>query len=121
VRMVAPDARHPLIEHYRIELTPEQAKTGKPDRFDLPAQLTPYIRHHLNGRATGAAERADARHPLDQSPRRALVARMHGAAHQASDSPGDGASSAETPAWSIEAFLPWEGAVGGAWATMEMP
>jgi site-specific recombinase XerC len=34
-------------EHYRIELTPEQVKTGKPDRFDLPTALTPYIRHHL--------------------------------------------------------------------------
>jgi site-specific recombinase XerD len=34
-------------ERYRIELTPKQVKTGKPDRFDLPAQLTPYIRHYL--------------------------------------------------------------------------
>jgi hypothetical protein len=23
-------------EHHRIELTPDQARTGKPDRFDLP-------------------------------------------------------------------------------------
>jgi site-specific recombinase XerD len=34
-------------ERYRIELTPEQVKTNKPDRFNLPAQLTPYIRHYL--------------------------------------------------------------------------
>lgn len=33
--------------HYRIELTPEQVKTGKPDRFDLPRRLTPYVRHYL--------------------------------------------------------------------------
>jgi integrase len=41
---------HELIwrgERYRIELTPEQVKTNKPDRFNLPAQLTPYIRHYL--------------------------------------------------------------------------
>jgi integrase len=33
---------------FRIELTPDQVKTGKPDRFDLPDQLTPYIRHYLD-------------------------------------------------------------------------
>jgi len=32
---------------YRIELTPEQVKTDKPDHFDLPAVLTPYIECHL--------------------------------------------------------------------------
>lgn len=32
---------------YRVELTPEQVKTGKPDRFDLPERLTPYVRHYL--------------------------------------------------------------------------
>lgn len=34
-------------ERYRIELTAEQVKTGKPDRFNLPTELTPYIQHHL--------------------------------------------------------------------------
>jgi len=41
---------HELIrrgDHYRIELTPEQVKTDKRDCFDLPAALTPYVRHHL--------------------------------------------------------------------------
>ena len=42
---------HELIrhgEHYRIELTADQVKTGKPDRFDLPAVLTPYLHKHLD-------------------------------------------------------------------------
>jgi hypothetical protein len=69
-------------ERYRIELTPEQVKTNKPDRFNLPAQLTLYPALP-DGRASGAAGRAGARRPLDQSARRALVSRMHGAAHQA--------------------------------------
>lgn len=34
-------------ERYRIELAPEQVKTGKADRFDLPERLTPYVRHYL--------------------------------------------------------------------------
>ena len=33
---------------YRIELAPDQVKTGKPDRFDLPDCLTPYVRHYLD-------------------------------------------------------------------------
>jgi hypothetical protein len=33
---------------FRIELAPDQVKTGKPDRFDLPDQLTSYVRHYLN-------------------------------------------------------------------------
>jgi len=32
---------------YRIELRPDQVKTGKADHFDLPDDLTPYIRHYL--------------------------------------------------------------------------
>ncbi len=34
-------------EGYRIELTPDQVKTNKPDRFELPTNLTPYIEHYL--------------------------------------------------------------------------
>jgi hypothetical protein len=40
-----------LILHdgrYRIELEPGQVKTKKPDRFDLPECLTPYVRHYLD-------------------------------------------------------------------------
>ena len=33
---------------YRIELTAEQVKTHKPDRFDLPEALNGYIRHYLD-------------------------------------------------------------------------
>ena len=32
---------------FRIELTPDQVKTKKHDRFDLPAKLTSYIAHYL--------------------------------------------------------------------------
>jgi site-specific recombinase XerC len=32
---------------YRIELTEDQVKTRKPDRFDLPDALIPYIDHYL--------------------------------------------------------------------------
>jgi site-specific recombinase XerD len=41
---------HELIlrdERYRIELAPEQVKTDRPDRFDLPDVLTRYIRRYL--------------------------------------------------------------------------
>ena len=34
-------------EGFRIELTGDQVKTRRPDRFDLPDALTPYIRHYL--------------------------------------------------------------------------
>jgi integrase len=33
---------------YRIDLPAHLVKTGTPDRFDLPTQLTPYIRHYLD-------------------------------------------------------------------------
>lgn len=33
---------------YRIQLTADQVKTNKPDRFDLPEKLTPYMRHYLD-------------------------------------------------------------------------
>jgi site-specific recombinase XerD len=42
---------HELVQrgdHFRIELVPNQVKTGKPDRFDLPDRLTPYLRHYLD-------------------------------------------------------------------------
>lgn len=32
---------------FRIELTPDQVKTTKHDRFDLPARLTPYVSRYL--------------------------------------------------------------------------
>ena len=38
-----------LIFHngrYRIELAPDKVKTGKPDHFNLPEVLTPYIQHY---------------------------------------------------------------------------
>lgn len=41
---------HELFEGarcYRVELKPEQVKTNRHDRFDLPECLTPYIRHYL--------------------------------------------------------------------------
>jgi hypothetical protein len=40
---------HELLEegeHYRIELTREQVKTNRPDRFSLPEHLSPYIRYY---------------------------------------------------------------------------
>ena len=42
---------HEFIERdgcFRIELEASQVKTKKRDHFDLPKQLTPYIRHYLN-------------------------------------------------------------------------
>ncbi|MFC7477905.1 tyrosine-type recombinase/integrase [Dankookia sp. GCM10030260] len=33
---------------FRVELTPDQVKTDKPDRFDLPDRLTSYLRHYLD-------------------------------------------------------------------------
>jgi hypothetical protein len=42
---------HELIERdgrFRIELTPDQVKIPKPDRFDLPDRLTPYLRRYLD-------------------------------------------------------------------------
>lgn len=33
---------------FRIELTPDQVKTNKPDRFDLPERLTSYLQHYLD-------------------------------------------------------------------------
>ena len=42
---------HELVQRdgrFRVELKPDQVKTGKPDRFDLPDQLTPYVRHYLD-------------------------------------------------------------------------
>jgi site-specific recombinase XerD len=33
---------------FRIELTLDQVKTDKPDRFDLPDALTPHLRHYLD-------------------------------------------------------------------------
>ena len=35
-------------DRYRIELQPEQVKTGKYDAFSLPERLTPYIRQYIN-------------------------------------------------------------------------
>lgn len=35
-------------ERYRIELTPDQVKTGRSDKFNLPERLTPYVRHYLD-------------------------------------------------------------------------
>ncbi|HYZ24258.1 MAG TPA: integrase, partial [Rhodopila sp.] len=34
-------------DQYRIELPAEQVKTRKPDQFDLPTVLTPYMWHYL--------------------------------------------------------------------------
>ena len=35
-------------DRYRIELTTEQVKTHKVDRFNLPERLTPYVQHYLD-------------------------------------------------------------------------
>jgi hypothetical protein len=35
-------------DRYRIELQPEQVKTGKYDAFSLPERLTPYIRQYID-------------------------------------------------------------------------